>query len=600
MITRRLSRVRVLAALLAVLLTGCVSLPGSSSVSAARGAGLHRGPSLIRNSPPGPQPGAGRADIVAGYLQAMLAFPSNPSLVREFMTPSAAQAWSPDQQTQVYSGPTLAVAGTTVHLSATLLGSLDVRGSWTSSANPPPKPLSLQVERVSGGEFRIANPMAGTLINTEHFSRYYHQYSLYYYDPTNTVLAPDPVYLQVGDPGTTATALVHDLLLGPTEGMAHAVQSAAPVGTRLAPGVTVSTTGVADVPLTGNFASVDGPRFLLLASELAWTLRQQRVGVNHISISVNGRTRAVQGHGSVFAVAAFHDQSIGPGSRTLYALSDKGRLYAVPTNAPATQVTGPISAADIAARSVAVNGSGEFAALVSGDGTKVVVGGLTPAQSDSPVATWFRGGSNLLRPSWDASGLLWLADVRGPSATLLRVATKSQSRLVHAPDLDGLDIRAFALSRDGVRFAAVVGTGENSQLAVAMIKRDTNPKNSTHVSLEALRYVVNSDFHLSHINGLAWVNATTVVVLARDQSSELQPYEVSIDGSHVQPTPGSLPTHPVSVAAGTGASVVIGSADGALYYHNSDQQWPPVYTTKQLLGPPTLPRYAMYAPVYPG
>jgi hypothetical protein len=329
-------------------------------------------------------------------------------------------------------------------------------------------------------------------------------------------------------------------------------------------------------------------QFLSLAEQLSWTLRQERVGVNSLSIVVDGRARPVQGHGSVFSVASFHDPSEGPSSHTLYALGAKGRLFSVPPSSPAVAVTGPISTADIDARSVAVDPSGDFAALVSGDGTRVVVGGVTPAQSDSPTKTWFKGGSNLLRPSWDASGLLWLVDGNNRHA-IVRVATSTQSKVVDAPGLTGEDIRAFALSRDGVRFAAVIGRGKHSQLVVAMIKRVT--RSQTEVSLVGLTTIVNADFPLSDINGLAWVDATNVVVLARDQSSESQPYVVAVDGSRIEPLAGLMPASLVSVAVGAGseASTVLGDDKGALFYQKTEGQWAKVTSTLRLK-----------APVYPG
>jgi hypothetical protein len=586
MTARHLSPIQALAAAgLAVLLAGCVSLPHGSSVHGARGAGTHRGPGLIRSSPPGPRVGDVPQDILAGYLRAMLAFPSDPGLVRKFMTPQAARSWHPQTQTQVYEDPTIVVAGSGLRLRTRLLGSLDARGSWRSITGPPTD-YAMRLVKVDG-QFRITNPVAGTLINTEYFGRYYHQYSLYYFDPTSTFLAPDPVYLQVGTPSATANALVHDLLLGPTQDMSGTVHSAAPAQTRLTPGVTVSSSGVATVPLNAAVASLNPEQFLSLAEQLSWTLRQKRVGVSHLSISVDGQPRIVQGHGAVFPVASFHDPS-NPESHTLYALSDKGRLYSVSTNARPVPVTGPISSADIAARSVAVNPSGEFAALVSGDGSKVVAGGLTPAQSDSPATTWFNGGSDLLRPSWDASGLLWIVD-RQHQGAVIRVTTSTQSKPVDAPGLAGQDIRAFALSRDGVRFAAVIGRGKNSQLVVAMIKRDA--RNPTDVTLVGLRFVVNSDYPLASINGLAWADATNVVVLAQDQSSEAEPYVVAVDGSRVVPMAPLLPVSPVSVAVGEGSDSpsVIGDARGSLYYRKTDAQWSPLNLTLRL-----------FAPTYPG
>jgi hypothetical protein len=578
--------VPALGVLLAALLSGCVSLPSGSSVNGARGAGPHRGPGLSRSDPPGPRPGALPQDILAGYLRAMLAFPSDPRLVRSFMTPAAARTWRPESQTQVYADPIISLPDSGPHLSATLLGSLDGRGSWTSITGDPTD-LAMQLVKVNG-QFRIANPVQGMLIDTEYFGRYYHQFSLFYFDPTFTFLAPDPVYVRIGTPSTTANALVHNLLLGPTDNLYDTVRSAAPAHTALTPAVSVSSTGVATIPLSGAVTSLNTEQFLSLAEQLSWTLRQERVGVTHVGISVNGQPRRVQGHGMVFPVASFHGPS-NPDSHLLYALSGNGRLYSVPTNGEPVRVTGPIKSPGIVARSVAINPSGEFAALVSGDGTTVVAGGLTFAQSDSPARIWFSGGSNLLRPSWDAFGLLWLVD-RQRAGAVIRVATSTGSKAIEAPGLAGQDIRAFALSRDGMRFIAVIGRGNQSRLVVAMIKRDARQR--TKVSLVGLTFLVNSEFPLSDITGLTWADPTNVVVLAQDQSSEAEPYVVSIDGSRVVPMAPLLPT-PVSVAAGdgSGSPTVIGTAAGQLYYRKTDAQWSP------LLFPSTM---HLFRPVYPG
>jgi hypothetical protein len=290
MTARRIVGLRVLvAALLVVLLAGCVSLPDSSSVKTGRGAGVHQGLGQVKSSPPGPKAGALPQDIVAGYLRAMLAFPSDPAVVRQFMSPPAARAWQPDQGIQVYEDPTIALVNGAVHLTARLLGSLDVRGSWSSTiGQEATMDMRMSMVRVDG-QWRIANPLAGTLIDTDNFSRYYHQYSLYFFDPTYTVLAPDPVYLQIGTAGTTATALVRDLLLGPTSDMTGVVRSAAPTTpTRLTPRVTVTSSGSAVVPLSSNVGALQAGRLRWLFAQLAWTLRQERVGVNHGLVECTG------------------------------------------------------------------------------------------------------------------------------------------------------------------------------------------------------------------------------------------------------------------------------------------------------------------------
>lgn len=583
---RTAGRVAMLVALFAMLV-GCVSLPDHSSVQSSQRVGTQASSSKIYYHPPGPHHGAPRPDIVDGYLAAMLAFPSDPALVRQFLTPAAAKAWQPTGRLQVYKKQRIDAAGKDVRLRARILGSLDVRGFWLSEARSSAAMDVRVTMTMIDGQWRIANPLQGTLIDTDTFSRYYRQYSLYYYDPSSTVLAPAPVYQVLDSPGRTATALVRDLLLGPPASMDGVVQSSAPEGTRLTPNVTVSDSGTAEIALSSNVARLPADKLRNLAGQLALTLRQG-IGVNQLRLTAAGHALDVQSLGTTFSVNFFHSYSQNPAaSRVLYALSDKGKLYTASSDG-SHLVTGPIGEAPINARSVAVNASG-FAALVNQGGTKVVVGGVTPAQAGSPHKAWITDGTHLRRPSWDAFGLLWVVDAKEHHATI-ELARKTGHTVVPAPGLTGRNVSAFAVSGDGMRYAAVID-GTKSQLVVGMIERNANKL--TDVSLVGQRPIVNGDFALSNIGGLAWADATTVIVLASNKGSVSQPYEVAIDGSRALPTPGFLPEPPVSVTSGrgVGAPTVIGSAGGSVYVRTPDQNW-------ALLD--QKDKTKLFAPVYPG
>ncbi len=564
-----------LAVPLAVLLASCVSLPDSSSVHTDSGAGVHQALGPIRSSPRGPQEGDSREEVLAGYLGAMLAFPSDPTIVREFMTPDAARTWDPDVMVQVYEDPTV-IPGDPIMLKPKWLGSLDARGSWTSTTGTAAvNALPIPMIRV-GHQWRIAHPVPGTLINTEHFNRYYHQFALYFFDPTYASTAPDPVYLKTATPERTGTFLVQDLLKGPTDSMGGVARSAAPPDVRLVAPVAISEQGSATVSLSDDEASLDGNALSFLAKQLAWTLRQERVGVKDLSIKVNGQIQSVQGRGTSFSVGAFHDPTLNGDRKTLYAVDGKGRLVTVTPDGIAHLIQGPvaepIAGQTIKARSAAVNPSDSSAALVSTDGRRVVWGPLAAGVSDNPDLTFHRDGNNLLQPSWDPFGLLWLVDkVDGRASLSVTNGTKPPTP-VPAIGIEGLDVTAFAVSRDGLRLAAVIGRGPESRLAVGMIKRPSSARHLTDLRVVKLVTIVNSDFPLTDIRGLTWVNATTVAVLAKDSGSDAQPFQVSIDGSRVSALPGILPLPPVSIAAGpsSGASLVIGTRAG-LYVRTSNQ-----------------------------
>lgn len=590
---RRASRgtsLLTIALVLGTLLSGCVNLPDSSRVQRGRGIGVERSSSLVVNHPPGPRPGADKTEIVDHYVEAMLAFPQAPNLVRRFFTPEAARSWVPGQQLRVYENPSVAEgpAGT-VSLKARVLGLLDNRGSWASaSSSADSLDVALHLAKVNG-QWRISNPPPGTLIDTDFFARYYHQYSLYYFDPSHTLLTPDVVYLLLGNAGETSGALVHNLLLGPTAAMGGVVRGEVPPGTSLTGRVTVSDGGLAEVPLSGQVLSMPPARLRYLAAELAWTLRQERLGVNHVQMTSAGRVVTVPGLGESFSVDTFqgYDPAFFPAKRTLYALSAEGHLVSVSPDG-GFAVAGTLGAVKARGRSAAVNLTGSLGAMVIHDGRSVVVGDIVDGQDSVANGVWFTGGHQLLKPSWDVHDLLWLVD-RAPGGArvivVARVGSRTVENVVDAPGITGKDVRAFAVSRDGTRAAIITGTGVHSELFIASVQRSATTR--TEVSLTNVRNVADADFPLVSLSAVAWYTPTTLIVLARDAGSDPQPYQIAVDGSRVQPTTGFLPVRPTFLAAGSYPDVppVIGSSDGRLYSRTPDQQWPLIRTRQRLFAP---------------
>lgn len=583
--------------ILALTASGCVSLPDGSSINSGNGAGVNNPVVPIKISPPGPRPGESRGAIIAGFLSAMMAYPSDPALVRQFLSPTAAASWHPDARLQIYEEPTITPSHGELRFGARILGTVDRRGSWTSTPSSLP-PLNLPVSLAKVDEqWRIDNPPLGSLVASSYFANYYRQFSMYFFDPTYSLLAPDLIYQQIGYLSATATSLVGDLLLGPTRQMAGVVQSAAPATAHLTRRVTFPSPGVANVAMTSDVGTLSESARRSLAAQIAWTLRQVGKGIKEFRLVVNGQGLRVQGFPSADLPTAGFEGYNPLGSATgstLFAVSDSGRLFAVSTQGEATRVDGPISSTPIRARVVAVNPGADFAALVNKAGTKVVAGKLTGALADNPLSVLLEGGTNWLRPSIDASGLVWDVDLVDGRATLY-VAAGTKHRIVQAPGITGKEVRAIAVSRDGMRLAAVVANGHTTKLVVAMIHRSARSDDSealTDVALRASRTIANTDFALQDLRGLSWVDPTTVLVLAQVGSSQPQPYQISVDGSQVEPTLGSLPgdVHPVALAAGVGAPTVIAARGGDLFILLPNQQWSP-------LAQSSVP---LYAPVYPG
>jgi Lipoprotein LpqB beta-propeller domain/Sporulation and spore germination len=554
----------------ALVLSGCVSIPHSSQIQPGRELSVQDEPQHVTNDPPGPRPGASRQQVAAGFFAAMLAYPQTVTTAREYLTASAAAHWDPSAGVVVYDGQSFIPRRSGVAVSAQILGTLDRRGVW-ASARPKASQLAVTLRLLKvRGQWRIANPPPGLYIDNEYFDNDYKKFALYFFDPSKQVLAADPVYLV--DDDTAATALVADLVQGPTSALSGAVTTAIPKQTKIAVAVSASPSqpGLAEVPLSDDVLRLSPDDRKLAAAQLAWTLRQVS-DIHTLSISVDGRAIDVLGFGSSFNVNSFsgYDPAGLTGERRLFALNDTG----VVSVADGT-VTPVLPAAE--PRSAAVDTRGSLVAYVTSDGSSVEVTGI-PAGADVGRSTWVSGATSLLRPSWDFRGLLWLVDT-SPTGSTIKVATGTVVRIVRAPGLAGSDIVSFAVSRDGVRFAAIVRRGGKTRLEISIIDRDHAHRDRVRLGRPHTVLALTSrtsGVQLRDMSQLSWVSPTAVVVLARGDAGVRHPWQVEIDGSRTTDVGQFLPVRPVSLAAGANsqAPIAVGARDGRLYLQEPDLQW---------------------------
>jgi hypothetical protein len=584
-VIRRSSFGRALAAvLMATCVASCVSIPDSGPVGQAVEVGVEDQSQQLTNVVLGPFDGASPAEVVQGFFVAMTAYPQTMDKARLFLTDEAAAAWNPDTELRVYSDVEFVPSGRSVNVSLTLNGALDERGSWTSATpgdNVEQAPLNL---RQDGGEWRIDNPSDGILVDAEFFRDFYEPYSLYFFDPSLTILTPDPVYLPGGE--TAATTLVRDLLQGPTADLKGAVTSAVPADTELDVGVSISRSGVADVPLSPNVIKLLPADRKLFAAQLAWTLRQVP-GVEQIFLSVAGQELPIENVESPFAADSFagYDPAGLSGERRLFALGKDGPVtlnagQVSPVQGPIREVTGGAS--------IAVQTSGQLAAVVDGDRRTILVGAV-PSVPDEGVTTWFSGGTKLLRPSWDAQQVLWVVDQTESGARIYTVTADGARPVESAPGLVGANILAFGVSRDGIRMAAIVEHNGVTRLKVATIDR-RDPEDPTRAWIRAPRTVANVSVNLTELHDVAWVSPTSLAVLGRVAGGDVLPYEVAIDGSETQEAGGFPPANPKWIAAGPNVEATIAvSAGHQISVQTPDGQWLK-----------TDPEIRVRAPAYPG
>jgi hypothetical protein len=551
---------------------GCVSVPTSSSIEEGRAVGVQDDPQHVTNDPPGPLPGASPQAIASGFFAAMLAYPQTVTTAREFLTSRAAAQWDHGAGVVVYEGRSFIRTPNGIAVSGEQLGRLDERGTWTSVK--PQESASLAKLRMVevDGEWRITNPPPGLYIDSNYFSNNYGKFSLYFFDPSHKVLAADPVYLV--DDETATTALVADLVDGPTRSLRRAVETAIPRETTIDVAVSTSSSGVAEIPLSEEILRLSADNLQLVAAQLAWTLRQIP-DIRSVSVTVDGSQLEIPGFGPTFGVDQFagYDPAGITGVRRLFALSPRGLVSLSAAAGVAPVVTA--GTLDEQPVSAAIDADGVRAAFVTEAGREVMVSALAVG-SGVGSADWLRGTS-FLRPVWDLHGVLWAVDSVATGSDIYVATAARNERLIRAPGLSGADIVSFAVSRDGVRFAAVVRDGDATRLVISTIERDPRHPASLRLgvptSVPALTSATDGA-ELTDMTSLAWVSPTAVVVLAGGEGADRHPWQVEVDGSRTADVGQYLPVVPDSVTADANQDQPIAVGAGSqVFLQEPDLQW---------------------------
>lgn len=521
---------RALAVLLvAAGLAGCLSMPNAGPVREVDDAGAEEAeaPADIVVRPP--QPGESARDIVVHFLDAMEASPLSTTVAQEFLSQEASAAWDPALATIVY-GTRSAPRGSTLSVTIDLdeAGRLDERGSWLGPLTAPQSQLDFPMVR-EDGEWRIAEAPNALIVRDAWFAQRFSQFSVYFFDPGGEVLVPEPVYLPKGD--QLATYLVRDLVAGPSADLARVERGFFPPGTTVRP-VTVGDRGRAEIALEGDPGQQNARDTELMLAQLTWTLRQVP-GIFSLAVTFNDEPlRWEDGPVDVVPIDQWPEfDPTGTSAPSVpFALRD-GRL-ASGTPDELRQVSGPFGREEQGLRSVAVDPRGVRVAGVGTGGDRVLVGPLE-AEGAARVREVASGASDLLPPSWDLAGRLWLVDRRANGA-VVSVLSKGRLRSVEIPGISGGRVRAFQVSRDGTRFVAVMVGETRDDLKQSRIQADASgPPSATPA-----RTLPFGDQLPTRVRDLSWSSPTALLVLAPIAPGVQEVRALPVDGSPSSGLPG--------------------------------------------------------------
>lgn len=503
---------------LLLLVAGCASLPDSGSVHTGAGPSPSIAAAPFDFNPPGPEGGASRREIVAGFLRALQATPVSTRSAAEFLTAKAAAGWHPERSTLVYRSQATrtTLSGVQVRLRRAFV--LDATGRWTGALRGHASTIDLGVTRVDG-EWRISSLPDATVIPASHFERRYLEYSLYFFDPTASVLVPELVYLPWGV--QAPTLLVNGLLAGPTGAGRLVERSSFPPGTRLGVSVPVGPGGTAQVPLSREVLRLDSDRLDRMLAQLSWTLRQTG-DVTALQLLVDGNPVELPGGGTTVGVTGYAEFSPAIASASTDLFGVRGRR--VVQHVGSEEITAArLPATNGHPRSMGVAMTGQRFAVVSDDGERVDVFGRTGASGRGPVTVY--RGTDVLRPMWDHTDRLWLVDQRstGPVALVGKSGDLERLALPHV----GGTVEEASLSRDATRLALVVRRGNATVLLQTRVLRHGDGQPTGFTALQPLP----SEHRLQDARGLGWRDPATLAVLTHPSPRTSGVELVSCDGS---------------------------------------------------------------------
>lgn len=567
----------LLAMALAVALAGCVSLP--------EGGAVQSGPSPDQGSPSdapfdytpsGPGQGAGPAEIVDGFLQAMTATPVSISVASRFLTDSAVLGWVPDTGTVVYGSETSALTGrfVTVNLGETLqLGS---RGEWLGNTSGG-RDLHYRIELVrENGQWRINNPPNALIVPHSHFESRFQQYFLYFFDKSAQILVPEPVYLPRGE--QAPTRLLQGLLRGPDQDLLGTERTFIPANTGLEISVPVQRDGTAEVPLSDEILDLGDDDLDLALAQLAQTLKQVS-GIQRMRITVDGSPMDIPGRGTEQDLAAWaeFDPAVNWASQELFGIR-QGRVVNLLGDRERA-ISGLFGSESYGLRSIAVDLPAQQVAGVSASGTRVVVAPRTRESGEAPTASsaklLYSKGTDLLKPSWDLYGQLWLLD-RGRKGAVLTVLRNGVARELDAPHLSGENVTAFVLSPDGTRLVAVIDGPDFDRLVVSRVVRKDD---GTVRRVAPATGLPVGGIRVHEIRDLAWRTPGSLALLAGPMPGLSQVIIALIDGSSAL---GDVATNAeifrdeasrIVTAPSAGSSLFVGTTKGQLFQLAANGRW---------------------------
>ncbi|WP_035718504.1 LpqB family beta-propeller domain-containing protein [Gordonia shandongensis] len=561
--TRRL--IALLAALLAasVVLTGCVSIPDSSSPQPIQAYDRQRPTNIV----PAPRKDDDPESVARNFVKAMSDPGDGHRAARRFLDPQAGRTWDDSGDLTVIRDVGVVIDERTenavrLRVTGSKIGVLTPEGSLRQEDGDTV--FALTLARRNGGQWRINGDVPhGTVTDSSQFLTAYRQVDLYYPDRTMTRLVADPRWFFGPDPDPSL--IVGRLLAGPTPALSGAAGQGADRGSTLTSPVSVSGDDVSIA--LGNVADTDMRDRTVLAAQIAWTLDDAGVAGTYM-ITADGAP-LVADHEDGWRTADVRSFDPDPdvdNAPTVHLVRD-GALVRL-AGGQAVPVPGEFGTSRDVRDAAISDDLSTMAVVVAREGRQVLSVGPYGGTTVEAVS-----GREVSRPSIgpdrmtgyalvDGKPVKWYFDPASGSARSVTLDVGAVAESAPGPITD------LRVSPDGVRVALVVG----GRLLVAVAV--TNDR-----GVPALTGVENIAPTIdTPVIGAAWATAKTLY-LARE-GDESPVWRASITGTApTELVSGNLKA-PIRAIAASRRSVYVGDNRGVqqlgTVQARPDQYWTPV------------------------
>lgn len=493
----RAAGIVAVAAALAALLAGCVTIPTAGGVS-TQGIEQEQGTDTTIRTVSPPQAGATASEIVTGFIRAGGGPQGNYDVARQFLADSLRSKWKASAGTLVSdTSPTPLDDGSdtdstaSYSVSLAVVGQIDASGVYAPQSSTA-RSLSFHLVK-ERGQWRIDRAPDGTVLRTRDLGTVAKPYDLYFFDPAYSYLVPDlRWFADQGGTGYLPGRIVSALLAGPASWLAAPVlASAFPAATQLN-SPPAPTAGAVTIDLSANVSDAGPVQQSRMLQQLDASLLA--LHIQRVTITANGLQVPATDASNADASPSVPYDAIGSDGKTFGPVGDT--QAAVPSSLP--QLGAAVQ--ELAPLAVSLSRDRASAAVLGAGGVSLVTATAHPVVDPRP---------GLTAPTMDPQGWVWSAQADPGSL----IAVRPDGKPVAMPVTASGRIVSTSMSRDGTRLAVAFIGDAGASLLVLGVQRD---KDGAPVGFGA-PLIVPVD-PTRPIIDTAWVDSGSIATIAGDVS----------------------------------------------------------------------------------